>query len=522
MIEKAEEEEQRANDDGDTTAEENIAIYKLYLERHLKVQKVEDRAVDITAHLSTKFPSQSREDNPEVFHASASNYMDWIKRPKLKYTDQPALSPGLTGIPSIRQFLRALPASNNLRDYTRHVNVRIPGFIEKMKRTVADSDRDTGFRDLADEFDVIRTEFIKMLESEMKVAFENLSKNGIAKVRLDADSFKQQVNRNLKNQWLTLPALVFKKIVACKGVIVKGSSKSKALQSGCNWNHEIADIMAPGFNKWLLFHSRNMKDMAPALSRALIQAHDRTMKMMEDSSANLVVVEKAKKKWSDFHPKMQAKVSTLMKDIDKLEKKLNVWATMQDGRENNLITKVMERIYDAVFAASPATKVITGGKHKGKTRYVKPRIAFQKDYLAKLVMNSGTHLVDDLIDQFQRSFDKYMGRLIDNHCLEMDKLLKEYSAVLRKQAPVDYIITPVGEDIRRKLGQLIPTFVEKSHELIAQMPETPKKEDDTATHVSSEVFEHTGETVSEIFDQIRKRKRTGDDRTPIVRIKKEK
>jgi len=521
MICEAENEHNRADEEDDLQAKDLISKYILYLQRHLKQAKVIERSKNIDEELSAKFPTQARTDNPEVLHASASNYMDRTKKAHLRFTEQPELPPELTGLPSIRKFLFSLPAQRNLREYEVHLAVTIPSFIEKIRRAIADSDRDTGFRDLAEQFDTIRHEFIKQLRSETKSAFGNLSKNGIARVRADIDAYKQQLDGKISKQWLTVPGPAFKKIVNFKGVVAKGASKARGLDMGCNWNKEIADILAPGFNKWLRFQSRNMRDMSLALSQALDQAHLQTMIMMDNSSANLVVIDKAKKKWQNIHPKMQAKLQVLMKKIEKLHKRFFYWAIMQDARENNLAAHVMDSIFDDVFSSEPATKEITTGKNKGKKRFVMSKVAHQKGKLLGLTISAKPHLVENLIDQFQMQFDQYLNNYVDEHFEDASKLLEGFSETLRKQAPVDYIITPVGETMRRELENLVPTLLEKSQQLRDLLPVVIKEDDDAQFPTIDACAEDAIETVGELFERISKRKRKGEASTPRVRIKKE-
>ncbi|KAF2678130.1 hypothetical protein K458DRAFT_446566 [Lentithecium fluviatile CBS 122367] len=437
MIQITEAEENRADAEEDWVVDDIFSKHQIYLKRHLVQVKVFDRSKHIDEELATKFPSRSPADNPEVFHASASNHMDWIKKPELRFNEQPPLSPHLTGLPGIRRFLRI----------------------------VADTDRDTRFRDLTEAFDGIRQEFIKQLRSQTKSTFEDLSKNGVAKTQADTDVYKHLVDKRLRKQWVALP-----------GVIPKGASKARDLQEGCNWNQEITDILAPGLNKWFLYHTKCMKTIALALRQALDHAHQQTIRMMEKSPANLVV-EKAKKKWEDFRPKMKAKLSVLMSNIDRLERRSVLWATMQNRRENNLVAK------------------ITTSKYKGKTRYFTPRIAFQKEFFLKLTIRADTHLVDDLISRFQKEFDRALDNVLDEHFEDMDKLLEGFSEMLRNQPTVDYTITPLGEDMRKRL--------EGSPFLL--------RRDASA--------EDTGETVGELFDRISKRRWAGGPNTQRVRIK---
>jgi hypothetical protein len=171
-------EEQLADfDDDDDEASDHkkralLTRYKTYLERTRKQRKISDRANDITTDLVTKLQDHATEGTPEVIHASASEYMDWIRKSKITYLNQPALPVDITGIPAIREFLLSLPAQQNIEDYYRHMNVTMPAFIEKIKRTVSETDRDGGFRNIAEETDRVRKASMAELLNQIKSSFQ--------------------------------------------------------------------------------------------------------------------------------------------------------------------------------------------------------------------------------------------------------------------------------------------------------------------------------------------------------------
>lgn len=520
MIQEAEEEENRAEEEDDIIGRDTITKYKSYLQRCLKQRKITDRANDITLEISTKFQGRSANDLPDIFHASASDYMDSIKKTKIKFADQPALSPSMTGIPAIRQFLFSLPAQKNLDDYSTHVNVLVPAFIEKAKRATTESDRDAGFRTLADEFDCMRHAFFKDFLSQTQCAFRNISKNCLDKMRADANTYKELVNKKLTKHWFALKGPTFNKILKCRGTVPQGASKAKGLENGCNWNKELSDLLAPGFQRSYIKHVECMHDMKRALSEALDHTHCRAIRMMDDSSANLVVVEKAKKKWMDVRPKMQAKLKVLMDRIDRIEKRTLLWAMMEGDRDNNLVSCITDGHYDAVFGAAPALKPNPNGKKN--PGYVSPKIKFQRDIMAKLFLLDKDHFVDHIITHFQSEFDRIMNSVLAEHFDDVSKLLETFSATLRGQAPVDYMITQVGEDIRSELLRLIPTLEDKSAAMREKMPKRIKMEGGAAAPIpEDDIAISDNINVVDLYEKESKRKRTGEGSTTrVVRIKK--
>jgi hypothetical protein len=450
---------------------------------------------------------------PQIFHASASEYMDWIRKPKFTFANQPSLSPDMTGIPAIRDFLFSLPAQQSLKDYERHINSTIPAFIEKIKRTVAERERDGGFRTIADDFDAHRRAFITRLLSQAKSAFQKCSDDSMEKIEKDIPNFKEQLEEKMTEEWFILKAAAFTRIVKCRGVVPKGASRAKGLENGRHWNKELAELLAPGFNKWYNTHTGYMATMKPALSTSLHHLHLKITKMINDSNANMVTIEKAKKRWAPLYNRLQAKLMVLMDEVSKLEKLMYEGATMEFGQERNLISYMTDDLYTKVFEAVPEEKPplpARSGKKKPAKRYVMPKIKFQKKVMEDLFLNPESHLIDQVLKRFQSEFDDAMRTLLEKHLDGIDKLLETLSANLRAEAPIDYRITKDGEAIRAELARHIPKLEEKAMELRSKLPQTAKPEDEMAPipWTSSDALDGDDEDNLAIFyDKVAKTKR---------------
>ncbi|KAF2126021.1 hypothetical protein P153DRAFT_408019 [Dothidotthia symphoricarpi CBS 119687] len=528
MVQRVEEQETDEDEDDDSNSavkRETIARYKTYQDRCIKQRKISERAKHITAELASKLQGRSLNDLPEVFHASASDYMESIKKAKIGFMNQPALSPSMTGVPAIRKFLMSLPAEQNLKDYERHINIIVPAFIEKIKRTVSDTDRDGGFRTIADEFDSIRRGFMTRLLAQAKSSFQYQSDLSLGRIEKDIPTFKEQVEEKVTEDWFRHKGAAFTRILKCRGEVLKGASKAKGLDEGCNWNKELAKVLSPGFTKWSKTHSLGMKKMASSLRKALDQLHDKTNVMMNDSSANLVTVDKAKRKWNPLRHQIQAKLMILMDEVDKLEKKTLEWATMEFGRENNLIAQITDDIYVDVFQSEPELKPPpVAGKKKQYKRYVTPKIGFQKKRMEELFLDPKNHLVDRLLKHFQSEFDTIMRSLLEQHFASIEKLLEEFSTSIRSEAPIDYIITRDGESIRADVEAQIPKLLEMAAELRGKLPLRIKKEDNLtkASAESLDIEEGEDEDFAFIFDKMAKRTRTeSSTTTEAKRVKHE-
>lgn len=126
--EEQEEELDEDDDEGEDVKKSALLTkYRNYLERFRKQWKILDRAKnDVDRLLQDKLQSHAAQVSLEIIHASASEYMDWVRPAKITYSNQPDLPVDMTRIPAIRKYLRGLPAEYNLKDYERHINTTIP------------------------------------------------------------------------------------------------------------------------------------------------------------------------------------------------------------------------------------------------------------------------------------------------------------------------------------------------------------------------------------------------------------
>lgn len=508
LIQQAETDAATAEEEGEDAKATQIGRYKLYLEHCLKTRMIEERAKDI----STKFENLLRgrsNDQVEVIHTSTADYMLWIKNDKILFKDQPALDPEGTGVPAVRRFLYNLPAPQGMLDYSFHINTAVPAFIDKLKRVVTQSDRDAGFRTIADDFDNLRTRFLHDMFELIKWHYLVYSKKSISKIKKDASAYKTQVENKLVKNWLLLKSPAFTRLVRNRGTVLRGVSRAKGLENGVNWNAELASILEPGFLKWHALHTEQLHNLKCALPMGMVRLYEDTVKLMNESAANLVTVEKAKNKWKPYSHRMQSKLTAMMDEMLTEEKRLLHRATLKDERENNVISSITDSIYDDVFNSSPALKATPPGKPK---RYVTPKLKFQKALLEKHFLDSNAHFVDKVIAAFQTQLEDKMTNLVDKHSAKLSAMLNEFSTLLREHAPVDYTIDSLGESIREELEKRIPEIEHKAKELQGLLPKMIKSEDDDMAAAMDNVSERCDAKdydLTYFLELVKKRKHTG-------------
>jgi hypothetical protein len=513
-VQRADEDAMAADEEGEDAKVAQINRYKQYLQRCIKAQMINDRAKDISNKLGTTLQGFSSDGAVEIIHTSTADYMNWIKSDKIPFSSQPALSPEETGVPTIRKFLFNLPASHNFRDYNNHINVVVPAFLDKLKRVVTQSDRDAGFRTIAEDFDDLRSRFIRDLVVSIKHVYLRYLDISMKKVKRDVGAYKKAVKTLIQNRWLTLPNAAFTKLLKSRGKVLQGVSKAKGLENTVNWNSELATIMAPAFQAWYASHTENVKLLKAALPLQFDRLYQNTVDLMNRSQANLITVEKSKIKWRPFRLRIQSKLTAMMEDILVEEKRFLNRTTLKDERENNLIASLTDNIYDDVFISAPALKTPPG---KAK-RYVTPVLRFRKARLETHFLHDEAHFVDRLVKLFQKQLQEKMFGHIDNHFTKLNAMFDDFSKLLRDHAPVDFDIEPRGEAIRAELEKHIGYIEEKSEALRNLLPVNLTQEDESLLATDDRDDDANGEDrgLDYYLDKVSKRKRGNKDASNVT------
>ena len=78
------------------------------------------------------------------------------------------------------------------------------------------------------------------------------------------------------------------------------------------------------------------------MSQALTLFYSKIMHDVDESLANILVIERVRKILRRLQQRLQIKVGLLMAELLKTAKSTMVWATMEDDRENNLISCITD------------------------------------------------------------------------------------------------------------------------------------------------------------------------------------
>lgn len=415
--------------------------------------KIHERNTQVIQELSGKFHGKEPNDSVQIFPISAGEYMSWIKKNKLRFDGQPTLSPTDTGIPKLRQTLMRYPADQNLKSYKEFVFVDLPYFIDKVKRVTTDTDRDIDFKNIADDFDNHRIKIIPKILDFAKKLYQNCTDTGMEHMRTQLARYKKQVDNMVNNQWTSKKGPTWNMILKFQGSIPPGASKAKGLEQGCDWCLDLSQVFASGFEKWHAAQKKEGADINRKLFGAFQTFHALYMNNMDRSSAGIQTTEKAKKHYQPHIDTVNAKLKCLAKRMTAKQGRLLRRATMEDRTQNSFIPGLTRPMFDEIFKAIPAIKSSEPGK---KTKYVEPKVRFQKRRMMEIFIGEENHFVDKMLEEFALFVDSVMERLLEQTFKAIDDDFKQYSTYLRGRAPVNYEIDQKGYDIRVTLVEILP------------------------------------------------------------------
>ncbi|KAF2751527.1 hypothetical protein M011DRAFT_523486 [Sporormia fimetaria CBS 119925] len=478
LIEATEAQINLAGDEDVPAKSDTLDKFRTYLERKLVQREIMDRTQHISKELASKLNGPGPNDVLQSFHVSAVSYMSWLKKEKIMFRDQPALSPHDTGIPGLREYLFSLRADLNLDECARHVFWNVPYYIDKLRRASNNDERDVGFRDLADTFDKLREEFIPKMMVHLKATYTRHLNKALQKMASDFSFYKGQVNTMVEKVWVELKAPGFSKVLKSNGAVKAGNSRAKGLENGCDWNMDLVNIFTPAFKKWDNFQSKALLDFDIRLREGFDTFHLNLMDLMDHSASTVHTAEKAKSRYTLVRQGVQAGLGGLIQKMSTKHGLLLRHAIQDDGRKNGLMASLTDPIFDEVFKALPKVK-----RNNGKRDiYETPKIRFQKNKLKTIFTDDNYHFAD-----------------------------REYSADLRSLSPHLYVVTQEGMEIRSKLQTLLPQLEEIAESMRQDFP-------DGVTDQLGQYGTQRELDLDPVFDtSSKKRKRKGQE----VKIKQE-
>lgn len=414
----------------------------------------------------------------------------------------------------IRRFLFDLLAPRNFNDVAYHLNSFLPNFLQKIERVINESDRDADFRSLAEDFDRVKGDLIEDHFLQTRSLFQKILKDTLSKIRADTSAYQRQIDDKLENELCKYRSPTFNKIMKARGNLPPKSSKAKGLENGCSLNRDFSTIIAPAFLKWDFTYSERMQPMRQALIQLTAVMGHAVLSILNSSSANVMVVERAKQHWKQHRKDLRVKMELLMEDFEKLQAKALVKATMDDGQQNCLVATITDEHFDAVYQAQLPQDLASLPAKQRQTR-----IKYQKMMLTERFSGSIGHFVNDVLRTFHERLSRDINALLERHFPELRNQLDHYSTCLKGEAPISYKVEQPGLDIRADIERVFPELRNIVADLQREFPQQQNNQDDGSLYLPD--IDGASNLLA-IYGQLCKKRKQGVQENAKVKVKKEK
>jgi hypothetical protein len=315
--------------------------------------------------------------------------------------------------------------------------------------------------------------------SGAKAQFQKASNASIEKISPDLQTYKENIHDLVHDDWFNLRSPAFNRILKNRGIVPKGLSKARGLEGGADWNKDLANLLTPAFYKWAKEHKEHMRHMLATLGYSFNAFHQKIIRVMTKAAANVPTVEKAKQKWQHVRPHVLVKLETLMDDVERVQARALEWATMEYDRQRNLISDITDNIYIEVFNSAPALKPPNPKAKKQSKQYVMPKMKFQQARLKEMFLSPDSHFVGQAVNLFRSEFEKNIRHTIDQHFARIEAIYDKFDTGIRAQGPINYKLTPAGEDIRAEVKERIPELQATIDHLKTFLPARASQDADT-------------------------------------------
>lgn len=142
-----------------------LSAYQEYLKKTAQCAFVKQRAEMLEGQMRNKYKDMDP-DPIKVFSVSSSLYIDWMKK---RRREDPVLTPEMTGIPKLRQFLLGISADANLEAYREHVASTLPNFLGKIARITDHENKNDAYAEIRPFFN----ELLDGLKEAHELSFSN-------------------------------------------------------------------------------------------------------------------------------------------------------------------------------------------------------------------------------------------------------------------------------------------------------------------------------------------------------------
>lgn len=428
-----------------------LSAYGEYLKKIAQCAFVKQRAQSLEAQMRYKY--KDMDPNPiRIFSVSSSLYLDWMKK---RRREDPILSPEMTGIPKLRQFLLGISADDNVKAYRRHMESALPRVLGKISRIVDQENKNDAYAEIRPIF----RQVVDGLRDAQRSVFSSFVEDKTIRMWSTAAAKSDALNNVKKvvedwgenTRWNT-----YNKFLREMGIWKRSASK-KYRGREVNWNQELSEALNPDIVAWRDHMKGETRSIAKLLVRTTKVACKDVTKFITNSSLSKGLKAFVLAEWN----LRQVKVLKMSKKWDSVLK-----SSINDTYEY-ANTETDTRCMISSINALSYTEVSEMDREDSWFRKQRDKmVAAMTPATSNLLDKISAHVDTKMKNNFVDAFNKFTHEVINE--------LSTFDEHMGDRVPPEYELTPSDMMIRSKLAVLLPELEAQVKALSALVPEKQK------------------------------------------------
>lgn len=378
----------------------------------------------------------------KVFSVSASTYINWLK---VRQRERPILTPEMTGIPALRQFLLGLSADDNYKSYKEHVRVKLTMFLEKIRRISYNEKKD-------DAYVIIRPRFqqlLSRLRNTLEVAFDEFIQERVNKVWEGGVAKEQRQTSLLRivSEWGNGVAWnTYSKVAREKGIVARTQAKKyvqpEKRYGSINWNEELSVDILPDIGSWKRRMTHAVVSLARDINTHTLDTCEEILAFITGSNLQQELKNIAVGEWSKHQTLILARSKHCEKLLrDSIQLTYRFATTETDIR--CMLARVNWQAYERVADTPRGRGVSQAQRDRMYTAMKEPN-------------EKGKTLIDRISSMVRKEAKKNLCTACDSVLKEIVSGLQLFDDHIDKRLPADYALSDHDFELRSRLKELLP------------------------------------------------------------------
>jgi hypothetical protein len=426
-----------------------LCNYQEHLVQLAQYAFIRQRANDMEIQMRNRYLKE--DPNPiHVLSITASMYLDWLKQRK----QRPCITAHMTGVPTLRKFLLSFAAERNYQSYQEHIEVKLPLFIDKVRRIAQDEKKN-------DAYVIIRPRFRKLV-SAVKTGFQSnfdtFLKSRLEGIWTDSSQKYKKFEKfsSIVEEWGNGVAWnTYNKALREKGIVPRTQAK-KYVQpekrfGSINWNDELSVELAPDMGTW----KRRMNAVVTAFARDLangtVNVCEDIVTSMTTSSLPPDLKHIALGEWNKCQDRILAHSKRCEPILREAIKLTHLYATTETDTRC-MLAKVNWDLYGDVESTPRGTGFFVVQRDVMRTSLKEPD-------------SKGRILVDRISSAVKKEAKKNLRCAFSEFMDELIKELELFDEHIGDHLPADYTFTALDKELRSQLRTVLPRLEAKVRQL---------------------------------------------------------